>query len=282
MRRVLPIIFAAAALVSALPRTAVSSQQAAPLWPDDRLLWQSTKRCRPTAIGLRPECEWLRHVSQARPGTAELDQTGYVKGLYLIHSGIGSSQLREHVKTLIETTELNSIVIDVKGDFGFLAYPSKVEMAREIGADRKPRLGEQEWAEFMQWFAERGIYTIARIVTFKDEPLAVAHPEWAVTDSETGELWRDGEVLAWADPSFSEVQDYNIALAVEAAQMGFDEVQFDYVRFPSDGRISRATFAQENTRENRVRIIAGFLEKAKLALEPLGVKLAADVFGYAT
>ena len=282
MRRVLPIIFAAAALVSALPRTAVSSQQAAPLWPDDRLLWQSTKRCRPTAIGLRPECEWLRHVSQARPGTAELDQTGYVKGLYLIHSGIGSSQLREHVKTLIETTELNSIVIDVKGDFGFLAYPSKVEMAREIGADRKPRLGEQEWAEFMQWFAERGIYTIARIVTFKDEPLAVAHPEWAVTDSETGELWRDGEVLAWADPSFSEVQDYNIALAVEAAQMGFDEVQFDYVRFPSDGRISRATFAQENTRENRVRIIAGFLEKAKQALEPLGVKVAADVFGYAT
>jgi len=282
MKRFLLIILTAAALLQALTVTAASRERAAHLWPDDRLLWQSMRQCRPGAIGLRQECDWLLPTTQARPSTAEVDQTGYIKGLYLPHAGIGSSLLRERVKTLIETTELNSIVIDVKGDFGFLAYPSNVEMVREIGADRKSRLGEEAWAEFMQWFADRNIYTIARIVTFKDEPLAVAHPEWAVTDSETGEIWRDGEVLAWADPSYEEVQDYNVALAVEAAEMGFDEIQFDYVRFPSGGRISRATFGQENTKENRVRTIARFLEKARQALEPYGVKVAADVFGYAT
>ena len=96
-------------------------------------------------------------------------------------------------------------------------------MAQEVGANEKAVLGEQTWTAFMRWFEDRDVYTIARIVTFKDQPLAVAHPEWAVIDSETGELWRDGEALPWTDPFYEEVQEYNIALAVEAAQMGFDE-----------------------------------------------------------
>ncbi|RME48022.1 MAG: hypothetical protein D6796_06880 [Caldilineae bacterium] len=140
----------------------------------------------------------------------------------------------------------------------------------------------QDWAGWMEWFHDRNIYTIARIVVFKDEPLATAHPEWAVTDAETGGLWRDRENLAWADPFREEVWDYNIALAVEAAQRGFDEIQFDYVRFPTDGDIGRARFSAENTAENRLAAIAGFLAKAKEALEPYPVRLAVDVFGYTT
>ena len=79
------------------------------------------------------------------------------------------------------------------------------------------------------------------LVIFKDEPLASARPEWAVLNSETGDIWRDREGLGWTDPTREEVWDYNIALAVEAAQKGFDEIQFDYVRFPSDGRVKQAT-----------------------------------------
>jgi len=247
----------------------------------DPLLWH-LKRCQMTSARYQEECQWLWSAPKPRPPEAEIDQTGFIKGLYITHNGLGSPLLRNHVKTLIETTELNAIVMDVKGDWGFLSYPSQVEMVREIGADKKTMMDDETWTEFMKWFDERGVYTIARIVAFKDEPMAVAHPEWAVKDVESGEIWRDGEGLAWADPFHEEVQDYVIALAVEAAEKGFDEIQFDYVRFPSDGQISRATFAQENTQENRVGTIAAFLEKARKALEPYEVRLAVDVFGYIT
>ena len=276
------IITITSVLLSTLVLPAAASEQAVPPLPDDDPLLWHLKRCKMTTMRYREECEWLWPALKPQPPATEIDQTGFIKGLYITHGGLRSSVLRNRVKTLIETTELNGIVMDVKGDRGFLAYPSKVKTVQEIGADQKPAMDEETWTEFLKWFDERSVYTIARIVTFKDEPLAVAHPEWAVTDSETGGLWRDGEALAWADPSHEEVQEYNIALAVEAAEMGFDEIQFDYVRFPSDGMISRATFAQENTRENRVRTIAAFLEKAKAALEPYDARLAADVFGYVT
>jgi peptidoglycan/xylan/chitin deacetylase (PgdA/CDA1 family) len=248
---------------------------------NDPLLYY-LKICQRAGMRGREECDWLEPDGEPQMSGAEKGQSETVKGLYFIQSGLISSVLRDHVKSLIETTELNSVVLDVKGDYGFLIYPSQVALAQEAGVDQKNVLGEENWTDFWQWFEERDVYTIARIVTFKDEPLAVAHPEWAVTDSATGGLWRDGEGLAWADPFHEEVQDYNIALAVEAAEKGFDEIQFDYVRFPSDGRISQATFAQENTSENRVQTIATFLQKAREALQPYGVKLAADVFGYAT
>ena len=282
MKRLLLAILIITALLSAVwhPAAAGDGIDVA-LAASDPLLYY-LKVCQRASMRGREECDWLGPQVDPPPPLVDVERTDTVKGLYLIKSGLGSSVLREHVKSLVETTELNSIVIDVKGDFGFLAYPSQVPMVQEVRADRKKALDEEAWAEFWQWCEERNVYTIARIVTFKDEPLAVAHPEWAVTDFETGELWRDGEGLPWADPSYQEVQDYNIAVAVEAAEIGFDEIQFDYVRFPSDGRISRATFAEENSTEKRVQTIATFLQRAKEALQPYDVKLAADVFGYVT
>jgi hypothetical protein len=208
----------------------------------------------------------------------ELDQTGYVKGLYISGNAVGSEDFREHVKQLIETTELNAVVVDFKGDHGYLTFPTQVAMAKEIGADQAVMLADP--SEFMQWLKDHRVYTIARIVAFKDDLFAKAHPEMAVTDSTTGGLWVDGEGLAWADPNYHAAWDYNAALAVEAANMGFNEVQFDYVRFPSDGSISQATFAMENTQENRAGAIAGLLKQTKEALAPYNVKLAADTFGY--
>src|SRR5690606_8909825 len=93
---------------------------------------------------------------------------------------------------------------------------------------------------------EKGIYTIARIVVFKDTLLASRYPELAVRDR-NGEIWYDREKLAWVDPFRTEAWDYNIALAAEAARMGFDEIQFDYVRFPDAVGV---TFSQENTEQN--------------------------------
>jgi len=205
--------------------------------------------------------------------------TGFIKGLYITYYGLGSATHRAHVQELLENTELNAVVMDVKGDRGMVPYTSTVQLAVDSGASR-PMI--KDWAAWMEWFKARNIYTIARIVVFKDDPLAAAHPEWAVIDSESGEVWRDREGLGWADPFREEVWDYNIALAVEAAQQGFDEIQFDYVRFPTDGSIKRATFADENTSDKRQAAITAFLARADQALAPYPVKLAVDVFGYTT
>ena len=100
-------------------------------------------------------------------------------------------------------------------------------------------------------------------------------------NANTGNIWRDPEKMGWVDPNYKQVWDYNVALAVEAAHMGFDEVQFDYVRFPTDGNVGVAQFALPNSEENRTAAIAGLLQRAHSALKPLGTKLGVDVFGYA-
>ena len=102
------------------------------------------------------------------------------------------------------------------------------------------------------------IYAIARIVVFKDNILANAKPEWAIIDTRTQKPWMDREELAWVDPFRKEVWNYNIAIAKEAAKAGFDEIQFDYMRFPTDGKLSSARYSQPNNMENRVKTINSF------------------------
>ncbi|MBN1993270.1 MAG: hypothetical protein JW953_11245 [Anaerolineae bacterium] len=204
----------------------------------------------------------------------------YIKGLYLTYHAIGHEGLRSHAFDLIEKTELNAVVIDIKGDLGVLTYPSDVITATAIGANNAPTL--RDWPALMQYLDERNIYAIARIVVFKDNYLARAHPEWAVKDA-SGQLWLDREDLPWLEAFHQEVWDYNVALAVEAAQRGFDEIQFDYVRFPTDGSISQISYSQPaDTPEARTKAINGFLATAEAALAPYPVKLAVDVFGYTT
>ncbi len=121
-----------------------------------------------------------------------------------------------------------------------------------------------------------GVYLIARIVVFKDNPRALAAPALAVKNS-GGSIWRDREHLAWVDPFQPAVWSYNLDIAEEAARKGFDEIQFDYVRFP-DAR--GLVFSQPNHRENRVRAIGGFFREARRRLAPLHVFIAGDIFGY--
>ena len=123
---------------------------------------------------------------------------------------------------------------------------------------------------------EKGIYTIARIVVFKDNHLALAKMALAVKTS-GGAVWRDHETLAWVDPSRNEVWDYNIAIAEEAAGAGFDEIQFDYVRFPDSRGLQ---FSVSNTEENRTKAINGFLTEARQRLARYNVFVSADIFGY--
>jgi hypothetical protein len=170
---------------------------------------------------------------------------------------------------------LNTIVIDVKGDWATTAWASEVPVAQEIGT-AVPGLMDIE--EVLQACRERGIYAIARIVVFKDRLLGEGKPEWAI-HTQSGALYKDGEGLYWGDPFRQEVWDYNIALMLEAVDKGFDEVQFDYLRFPSEGRVSDRVYVQEATFESRTQAIGDFCAAAYRAIEPTPAFLSADIFG---
>ena len=196
------------------------------------------------------------------------------KALYLSVFGIGSTLLRDPALKLIDDTELNALVIDVKGDRGLVAYHSKRPLAGEIGAEKPINIKDP--TAFIADLHKRGIYIIARVVVFKDTLLATARPEWAVK-TRSGAVWRDREGLAWIDPSRREAWDYTLGLAEEAAQYGVDEIQFDYLRFPDDNNV---VFAQPNTQQNRVKAIGDFLSEARKRLISYNVFIAADIFGY--
>ena len=201
-----------------------------------------------------------------------------VRAAYLTYYGIADRRIRERVLDLAGRTELNAVVIDVKGDRGLIPYRTEVPAAVEAGA-----VGPVVIKDFDALIASlkaQGIYTIARIVTFKDNVLANHRKDLAIIDTRTGRPWLDNEKLAWVDPFREEVWDYTIAIAKEAAAKGFDEIQFDYTRFPTDGKLSAARYSRPNNSTTRLPTIAAFLAKARRELGPTGVFLAADLFGY--
>jgi hypothetical protein len=220
-------------------------------------------------------------AGQPAPQSAggQREQPRYIKGFYVSYAALGSADFVAHTQDLLENTELNAVVMDFKSDRGLLTFPTQIPLAQEIEADQAPVIKDP--AAFLQWFKNRGVHTVARIVVFKDTMLARSYPSLAIIDGATGDLWRDQEKQAWVDPNRPEVWNYNIALAVEAATLGFDEVQFDYVRFPTDGNLQTAIYARPNTYENRTAAITGLLSNTQAALAPYGVTFGVDIFGYA-
>ncbi|MBN1957251.1 MAG: hypothetical protein JXQ81_08475 [Desulfuromonadales bacterium] len=196
------------------------------------------------------------------------------KALYLSYWAAGSRDLRDHLIGLVEETGMNALVIDLKSSRGDIAFKSRLPLAREIGAQKARTL--KDLPQFLNALKQRGIYTIGRIVVFKDDALAKSRRKLAVLTPE-GYLWEDREKISWVDPFNREVWNYNIGLAEEAARIGFDEIQFDYIRFPAN---SDLVFSSENTGENRVAAISGFLHQARQKLSPYPVLTSANIFGY--
>ena len=197
------------------------------------------------------------------------------KALYLTVYGVGSSKLRGGALDIIRAGGANALVIDLKGDRGIVPYPTTVPLALTDGARRVTTI--KDLPALVRELHADGAYLIARIVVFKDNPLASAHPDLAIRRPGGG-LYKDREGLAWTDPFQPDVRAYNIDLAVEAARAGFDEIQFDYLRFPDAS--ARLVLAQPSNQASRVAAIAGFLAEARRRLAPYNVFVAADIFGY--
>ncbi len=197
-----------------------------------------------------------------------------VRALYMSFWAVSSQTMRAHIYDTAAKAHMNAVVIDVKGDLGMVAFRSGVPMVAKIGANRVITIPDAP--ALIADLHQRGLYAIARIVTFKDSPLALARPDLAVRNA-SGGLFSDNERLHWTDPLSPVVWDYNIRIAVEAAKAGFDEIEFDYVRFPDRQGLR---FSKETNAAVRVAAITGFLSAAQKALNPYNVFVSADNFGY--
>ncbi len=198
-----------------------------------------------------------------------------VKALFLTEYGIASRALREPALDIIHRGNANALVINIKSDHGILPYPSVIPLATTIGARKLTTI--RSLSELAKNGHAQGIYMIARIVVFKDNPLATSRPDLAIRCA-NGTLFKDREHLSWTDPFRPEVRAYNIAVAVEAAEAGFDEIQFDYVRFPDAS--TKLLLSRPTDEANRVKAISGFLAEAHEALIPYNVFESVDIFGY--
>ena len=197
-----------------------------------------------------------------------------VRALYMSFWAVSSNTMRGQIYQTMAKAHMNGVVIDVKGDMGLVAIRNSIPMVAKVGANRVITIPDAP--ALIADLHQRGLYAIARIVTFKDSPLALARPDLAVRAAGGG-LFSDNERLHWTDPFKREVWDYNIRIAVEAAKAGFDEIEFDYVRFPDRKGLR---FSEGTTEASRVAAIDGFLAQAQKALNPYNVFLSADNFGY--
>lgn len=213
-------------------------------------------------------------VADGKVGNVQLEPQ-IIKGVYANWSLLVEPGGLESLIEIANTTEVNAIVIDIKQDTVY--YDSQVQFFRDAGTVSPI----YDVKEILTKLEENDIYAIGRLVVFQDPLVAEARPELAVQDVNGG-LWRNEVGIGWVDAFHEELWDANIALAVEAIDLGFDEVQYDYVRFPSDGDLTTADFAKEYTAENRETAITTFMQRSYDAVHDAGGKLAADLFGFIT
>jgi len=190
-----------------------------------------------------------------------------------------SSSRFDDILAMIDGTELNSLVIDYKDDVGWLLTRSAT--AARLNPTANDRAKFNDISELVGRLKARNIYLIARIVTFKDPIFARTHPEKAILDNRTGKTFKSGDGLSWASPHDPDFRAYNLGIAQEAAAVGFNEIQFDYIRFPDVSRTADLNY--RNTRgESKAETVQSFLLDARRELSPLRVYIAADVFGLVT
>ena len=199
-----------------------------------------------------------------------------VKGIYVSAYVAGTGDMMDKIIEEIDRTELNAVVIDVKDDQGRITFHMDSPTVNKIGACQ-PFIGDLPG--LIQKLDEHGIYPIARVVAFRDPYLAEQKPEWSLHVADGG-IYRDNKGLAWVNPYCQEVWDYLVEVGRQAAKAGFDEIQFDYIRFAVDRTMKDVVFDPEDTKgRSKEEAITEFISYAYDALAREGLMVSADVFG---
>lgn len=206
-----------------------------------------------------------------------------IKAVYVTGWSAGDKKYIDYLMNLFKTTEINAVVIDIKDFSGYVSYNTDVDKVKEYKTyeNRIPHINE-----LIKKLHGQGIYVIARITVFQDPALAKNRPDLAVYDIEktidlqNPILWKDNHGLYWLDPASREVWDYNISIAKDAVSHGFDEISFDYIRFPADGKIKNMGFPIWDGKTPMRSIIKEFFQEIRQQLP--NDKISVDLFGQTT
>jgi hypothetical protein len=211
-------------------------------------------------------------VDASRNVKATLD-TEMIKAVYANLGVLSDPERWNRLIEIADTTEINAIVIDVKQDT--IYYDTQVPFFRNIDGMITPLYDPKD---LLAQLKAHGIYSIARMVVFKDPLVAAGRPDLAVRDEKTGGLWYDMNGTPWVNAFNEELWQANADLGAELAQLGFDEVQYDYIRFPSDGDLRTTDFGRDYSEENRRAAITGAVALGSREVRAAGAAFAVDLF----
>ncbi len=201
-----------------------------------------------------------------------------VRSVYMTSCYAGSLSLRNSLIGLIERTELNSIVIDIKDYTGMISFKSEHPDLAKAYATHCP---VRDMRELVYELNEKGIYVIGRITVFQDNYLSNKRPDLAVLRESDRKVWMDNKGISFTDPSAKEVWDYHVLLSKESYDLGFDELNFDYIRFPSDGPMNDIYFPHSKDRR-KADVMEEFFSYLHTELKDVGIVTSADFFGMTT
>lgn len=229
--------------------------------------------------GVRAEDEVPKFVATHIPTPVPL------KAVYMTSWVAGTPSLRETIIRMIENTEANAIVIDIKDDTGRISFDVFDSVLDEIGSE-EIRIADMR--EFIMSLHEKNIYVIGRVSSFQDPYMVRLHPEWAVKRASDGEVWKDRKGISWIDPGAKENWDYLVEIGKEAYNAGFDELNYDYIRFPSDGNMNDIyyPFSEKNiiadSEWGKAETIEEYFRYLRDGLGSTGAVLSVDLFGMTT
>ncbi len=213
-----------------------------------------------------------------KPVVAHLETPEPLKSVYMSQCYASMPSLRTKLVRLIEETELNAVVIDIKDYTGTVSFETGNSTIDSIGGTG---CKVSDMKEFVEELHSKGIYVIGRVTVFQDPQYTKLHPELAVKKKSDGSVWRDRKGLAFVDVGARPFWDYIVAIATSSHAIGFDEINFDYIRFPSDGNMSDIAFTHSEGLPKR-EALRKFFEYLDAKMSEAGIPTSADVFGMVT
>lgn len=211
------------------------------------------------------------------PAAEHIPTPAAVKAVYMSQCAAGTPSFRKDLIKLIDSTELNAIVIDIRDYTGKISFPVNDPLLKDYVSDA---CGASDMKEFVQELHSKNIYVIGRITVFQNPAYTAAHPDQAV-QKKSGGVWKDYKGLSFVDVGAKPYWETVVALAKESYLLGFDELNFDYIRFPSDGPMSEASYSWDEGK-TKPEALEEFFKYLHEQLEPLGVATSADLFGMVT
>ncbi len=201
-----------------------------------------------------------------------------MKAIYMSACVAGTPSIRNKLVTLIEETELNAVVIDIKDYSGHISFAPNDTWNEYVSKE----CSVSDMKEFLTTLYEKNIYRIGRVTVFQDPFFAKKRPDLAVKkSSDKSVVWKDNKGLSFMDAGSKEVWDHAVSLAKDSHKAGFDEINFDYIRFPSDGNMKDIYF-EHSLGKNKAEVIESFWKYLHDTLKPEGIVISGDVFGMTT